>query len=74
MLFIHVVLNWASNQHNIALLCESVLITSFQSVLCGYSSHEPTHFAASFNEMLVIGTYLCSAILISSGHNCSEKF
>lgn len=72
ILFIHVVLNWASNQHNIALLCESLLtIASYHSKICGYSSHEPTHFAASFNEMLVIGTYLCFAILISSGHNCS---
>ena len=73
ILFILAVLNWAGNQHKVTLPWEPLyfIATSYQSILRGYSSSEPTHRASGFNEMLVIGTYFCSAILLSLGYNCS---
>lgn len=73
ILFILVFLNWAGNQHNIALLCE-LLDLSLQVISLYSGCVEPTHLAAGFKEMLVIGTYLCFTIRITSGHNCSSKF
>lgn len=73
ILFILAVLNWASNQHKVTLPWEPLyfIATSYRSILGGYSSSEPTHRASGFNEMLVTGKYLCFAILLSLGHNCS---
>lgn len=73
ILFILAVLNWAGNQPKVTLPWEPLyfIATSYQSILRGYSSSEPTHRASGFNEMLVIGTYFCSAILLSLGRHCS---